>query len=358
MSTDRNFSPVAVWYSLPSGGDDGSNAALDGTAGDFATMSDLGFNTVLLDGAAERDRQILDDLADKHGLHILRPDPDAEAYVSSGRLPLECWWPWALAWHTQRRGVEIVSFGAVTDLESGVRARTLADLHHKRDWAPATFAVIAPDSGVFPAGVPVTFCGHTPRGNPAPVEGGTTGVRGNLAEISAIQPTGSHDAACAEWLAGFHRALASGQTSGVVFDRFRATGAGWVGIVDERGTVPSRRASAIKRITKRASKWLPRLRRAAARRLDVAAASHLPLEVVLFTAGRRQFLMVLNASPDRFVREPIGLSAQFDGRLANRLVAVPIDDTSAVGEVLPVRRSRVTVPVDLGPGDARLYEVF
>jgi hypothetical protein len=82
------------------------------------------------------------------------------------------------------------------------------------------------------------------------------------------------------------------------------------------------------------------------------------LRVVLFTGAKRRYVMLFNTSTRHFARGVVDLPAELDGRAVERAVLVPADPHDIGGEVVRPRTGRLSMNIDLAPGDAALWELF
>ncbi|MEE9295228.1 MAG: hypothetical protein V3W34_09760 [Phycisphaerae bacterium] len=348
---ERYFFPIAVWYRVDTGLAATSETAMQELADDLGRVHALGFNSVLVCPDDQVHSPLIRRAAQEQGLVTIAPDPLVQAYVAMGRFPSSSWSLEALAAYMGRSKARVFDLGTIFDEPSARRVRALAKLHHRRRAQPLTFASIRDSGRVLPEDLGVTFYAAAPFSAARPSDQ----TPGRVATIRVLQPLNHLDADVGEWLGAYHRALANGCTDGVVFDAFRSPAADWEGIVGSSGQVSPKRASAVKRITERARQWGLKLRGSTARPIPLDSSGP-SLAVVRFSLPKRRYLMLWNQSSTRFVRKPLTVPCRFGP--ARRLVGVPVDERTIVGEVFMVRRGRVTLKTDLAPGDAVLYEVF
>jgi hypothetical protein len=156
----------------------------------------------------------------------------------------------------------------------------------------------------------------------------------------------------------YHAGLSAGATEGVILDAWAEVRGRHVGLVDAKDEVAVARAAAVKRIIHRAWAWAPPLRGALAGTLDGWQCHDRGLQVTLFTRQNRRWAMAWNASSERYVRSELSLPAEAGDRSADRAVEVPGDLGRVGGRVYDARRGRITIPLELAPGDAMLFELF
>lgn len=354
----HGFHPIAVWYDVAAAGDFTIDASAAWDA-DFQTLRRLGFDTVFLHRSGGTDLAPVVASADAHGLHVAVLDAEADYYVRNGRIPPGHLSLGSLAAQCRHSPAAIVRLGLVTDAASAERVRRLAARLHPVAGGPRTHVSIAPSADVNADSLGVTLCSpmpivtfdraHAPSPDP---------FVGNMAAIRATRRETLDFPEVSSLLLTYHKALASGQVAGVIFDQFRGSLDGWRGVVDSHGQLSAGDSAAIKRITERARQWGPRLQRTIPMAIPLEGASDGSLEVVAFVGAKRRYVMLINASLDRFFRSPIEVTRTLDDPPASRLVRVPTRGATVVGEVYPVRRGRVTLTTNLAPGDACLFEVF
>ena len=146
----------------------------------------------------------------------------------------------------------------------------------------------------------------------------------------------------------YHGAVARGEADGIMF-RTPAS--------DANGEDVGRKYAAIRRLADRAGKVGRRLRGAIVTPLLSADGDKAVLSCTLHETGRRAYLLLHNTSDTRFVRTPVRISGE-GIQAARRVVEVPFDPHTLVGDVHNVRVGQVTLPTNLAPGDAKLFEVF
>lgn len=166
------------------------------------------------------------------------------------------------------------------------------------------------------------------------------------------------ESAAAELLARYVRELAAGRTAGLVVDRFERAPGDPPGLADMVGSPTAARATALRTLLARARAWGARLTSFAPRTVSEAATSEDGIELTIFMRGRRSYLLVLNSNRDAFVRRMLDTDTSVLGDSVERLVAVPPWPGERPGEVLSVQGGRVSIPLNLSPGEAVLFEIF
>ncbi len=365
-----DFFPIGVWYRPPpaADGDNADDALTLRLTNDFATIQGLGFNTVFIRPDERLDTTLVGDVARRFQLQLAVPHRHAHHFLETGKLapryPSLIW----LAWFTRHVDAAIVHLGHVDGPQSAKRLNDLSARHRVRRNAPWTLATVDPHRpNAQPGSLSVDLRATTAAapGDDCPADSDTSRPPAcNVATINTLQPTPNHDDAVDEWLRCYHRALAAGQNAALLFDPFRSNIPGWESIIGPDGRVPPKRASAIKRLILRARKWGPRLRATTPRPIEFDSPDPPPVEIVLLTGPKRRYLLIINQSLTAFVRHPITVPAAFLSperkrrAAARRLVSVPIDERTVLGDVSQVHHGRVTLKTNLPPADARLYEIF
>ncbi len=160
------------------------------------------------------------------------------------------------------------------------------------------------------------------------------------------------------WLGMYHAGLSTGATEGVILDAWAEVRGRREGLVDAADRVAVARAAAIKRILHRAWAWAPCLKGSLIVPLDGWQCYDGNLRVTLFVRQHRRWVLVWNASASRYLRSELSLPAEAGGASVDRAVEVPGDPGVVGGRVFEGRRGRITIPVELAPGDAMLVELF
>jgi hypothetical protein len=216
-----------------------------------------------------------------------------------------------------------------------------------------TFALVAePGLAVAPLRSEVTLLGSTPEA------AGSQGVGGVLLLECVERTRQTRPARSGSWLAKYHTGLAAGLTGGLMIDRFRALPGQWRALVEGDRPAEVRRSAAIRRITSRAARWGPKLRRLAPQDIEPVEQAGKDLRVVLFAGSKRRFVLVFNSSPSDFVHRPVSLPPLLAAKTVRRAVFVPSEGGAKARAVIRPGPDRLTLPLDLAPGDACLWEVF
>jgi hypothetical protein len=161
-----------------------------------------------------------------------------------------------------------------------------------------------------------------------------------------------------DWLGLYHAGLAAGFTHGLILDAYIPLPDGRGGVAAKDGALPVAHSAAVKRIVARARRWGPLLHGLRPEALSGAHAYDEDVDVVAFCHGLRRLVLIRNVSATRFIRSHVVLPDGIAGRPVDRVVEVPAEPDAVGGRVVPARRGTIRVPIDLGPGGARLYEAF
>jgi hypothetical protein len=164
--------------------------------------------------------------------------------------------------------------------------------------------------------------------------------------------------AASRWLRQYHEGLAAGLTGGLIVEGFRVVPGRWRGLIERQERLAMDRATALRRITTRAQHWGPLLRRLRPTDVQPLGPVSDTLKVVLFSGTKRRFVLLLNSSDTRFIRGVVDLPSELDSKPINRAVLVPPDPNEIAGQVVQPRTQRLTLRMDLRPGDAALWELF
>lgn len=343
--------PVGLWYGVQAaavGQEDNLDRIVDQ---DFAGMAELGFNTVLIRHAEDRDRRRLVEAARRWGLAVAVPSRKVLYYVRTGRLPRGCDSLEALvdaAWPTEtERPIPMAAIGEAADAATASRVRRVAAVLGDRDDPWATFAVVS--SSTRPA---VTLAAR-------PAVAADEATTGDMLLLECGSATDDpEDAPGRRWLGQYHAGLAAGLTGGLIVDGFDVTPGRWREPGEGTDSSSVRRCTAIRRVIARATTWGPKLRWLTARAVRPLGHGSDRLGVVLFGGPKRRYVMLFNKSPGEFVRRAVQLPATLGSRPVKRAVLVPSEHHVIAGEVVHLRSDRLELPVNLAPGDACLWEVF
>ena len=159
------------------------------------------------------------------------------------------------------------------------------------------------------------------------------------------------------WLRQYHKELAAGHTAGLLFDRYRRLPGSPGGFVRHDRSPLGSELAAIKQITDRATRWGACLHGAKVISPDEPAASA-GLSICCLARGSRRFVLVRNTSPDRFKRGPLTLPPDMMLGEVARAIEIPPTSARPVGAVRQAERGRITLDVELRPGDGALFEIF
>lgn len=352
--------PIAIRYSVESlatNPDHDIEAVVDQ---DFAYLRRLGFTSVFLRHVRDEHSAILLQAAADHGLAPAVAPRDLVYYVRTGQLPEGCDTLTALVRAAARNRPAggdppvIWMLGEAVDDRTAGRIARLGRAVRAAAPSVATAATLA-DPAVTAAELRrwVTLVARPDTAASPPPGGGDMLL---LECVEREDETSGRPGT--RWLASYHTALAQGLTGGLLVDRFRVVPGRWKGLVEGRDAASVARAAAIRRITARAARWGPRLRRLEASPLELLDSADSELRAVLFADARRRFVMLVNPSSTAFVHDRAALPADLAGRPSARAVLVPQDTHVLGAELVPARGGRLLIPLDLAPGDAVLWEIF
>jgi len=322
---------IAAWYDLDPAEQTLSDRDAAAADADFARMQSLGFNTVFLRyGGAQSVAQAAR-LAAAH-LHCGVESSEAGAFIRVGAFPAGIRSPQRLARSlVDRAPAPIILLPAGIGQDTATRldllTRHVAAAGGRS--LPARTSLRVGDLALIRVGVPAA----TPMDGP---------------EVS------SHERADG-WLRQFHEELLKGRTGGLVIDRYRRRPGLGDGLVRSDADLPPRERAAVRRLTARAAAWCPRLAGATVGPLD--CGRDLSVATAIFARHDRLCVLVYNADPQQFRRGTLPLPRRVEGRELERAVEIP-PPAGGPGEVHRVHAAGLRIPIDLGPGDARLFELF
>ena len=343
------FYPVGIWYgveSIPSLRHEQQGRRLDA---DLATISRMGLNAVWFRHIDPDAFAAATATAHRHHLKVVLPDRQAQHYVMMG----DSGPPTAPASWLRNddssviRSLWAVDLGRATDRTTAERIERIAASYHSALSLPLTFAQT---SGPVPGSVSLLASGAAPAERSA--------GRPLMALWCDHRVGESSTEAVRRWLWQFHASLASGLTGGLVIDQYCTIPGLGPALADPDGDIGIERINAVKRMAARMKRWGPLLDR-----LDLPPPPAPPgadeaLSITPFAKDKRRLLLVFNRSRSEYLRTTVTLEDMICGLPAQRLVEVPGDTDASLGEVTEARRGRLTLSVNIAPGDARLYEVF
>jgi len=361
----KAFHPVGVAYSIELarilyGGD--CFAQMDR---DFAALRQIGFDTVLIEDAEDTDCRRVTELAAEHRLQTILPSRAIVYYVRTGRLPGGCPSPEALAGSIRVPRADppaLLSLGQCQDGEAAQRAAHMAKARQANDptGANPAFAFAAgaaADSAVLNSSLGTLACPPSAGTGIGRVLWLECPARDSPHEADGDDPHGVPDSAGA-WLAQYHAGLAAGLTGGILLHRFRGVPGQGSAIVEGVEPLSPRAAAAVRRVAARAHRWGPRLDGLTPRAVEPDGAASDHLRTVLFSGGKRRFLLLFNASTTAYIHHQARLPSALDGQPVERAVEVPADGHVLAGQVVPARADELVLPLDLAPGDGALWELF
>ncbi len=322
--------------------------------GDFAHIRKLGFDTVIARHCRDDRQAPVAQAARREGLRPAWSPREQRSSVRTGRLPRGCRAVGALvAGGRDSSRPDVVVLGGIVDADTAARAGQIAAAYRRQGGPPVTLAVLAApgiDPTVFKPKATLTAC--------SPEHAGEAWV-GSAMLLRCVQHEGETvPEASARWLGQYHAGLAAGLTGGLIVEPFRVVPGQWRGLVEgtDRGGLD--RATALRRITGRARHWGPRLRRLEPRDLRPLGPVSDSLRLVLFTGTKRRLVMLFNTSERHFIRGMVDLPSELDSGPVGRAVLVPPDPNAISRRVVQPRTGRLSMAMDLAPGDAALWELF
>ena len=351
--------PVGVCYGVESVPSTQRDRLLRRVDADLATIRRMGINTVFFRHIDPGDHAAVAAAARRHHLKIVLPDRPAQYHVMTGvpeshRAPPS----WMMNGKSPVVGtLWALDLGRASDRTSAERLERVAALYRLTPSLPPTFAQTTgpiPESVAFPASPSGT--GESPA---APADD-RAGGRPMMILRCHHEPGESSTDAVRRWLWQFHAALARGLTGGLVIDRYYTIPGRGPALADPDGNVGVERINAVKRMADRMQRWGPMLDRLDLKSYAAPASTDAGdmLSVTVFARDRRRLVLVFNPSRSQYLRTTLTLDEVIAGLPATRLVEAPGDARTSLGAVHEARRGRITLPVDIAPGDARLYEVF
>jgi len=327
------------------GGDLAHNANVIGE--DFKAIADLGFSGVVLRHVEDGDRGALLALADEVGLKAAIPDRRFDRFVITGGLPPQCRDEKDLL----REAVRIRSSPNCSSADR--RIRLTESVHH------SAFQGYVVESGRGSAArersrrLRAQLVRH---GVPSISLGDHDDAPWAVIDARAVRD-GPPGTAVERLLAEYHAALCAGQTGGVIVDRFMRLPGDPPGLISPDEPPLPAYSSAIAALILRARCWGPRLSALPARSLLPATDSSW-LAATTFGRGARRYVLIFNTSTERFAREEVRLPELVLDQAVLRAVEVPPSTDRGAGRVIHAQRGQLTLPTELRPGDAQLFEIF
>jgi hypothetical protein len=339
-------------------------------ARDFAEIRRLGFNAVFASGVRQADWERTWSAAQHSGLWLAWNTPELSRYTMAGELPLgytsidtylATLEPISTASgtgappRTAPAQSWILDLGVAADSASAQRVRAVAERLRSAGGPVWTFArlMIASDMSVAPG---VSFWTPASAGRFDQGADGTAAVSPMLTLSIAKRRDEPEAGPGALWLGAYHAGLEQGQCGGLLIDRFRSVSYPSEGLVDGDHLPAPAAATAVKRITTRATGWGPRLRGMSP--APVESINVDTVRAVLMTGHSRRYLLLLNPSTSNFVHAQVLLTVRATRVPVTRAVAVPSDAHALAAEVVANRHGALTFDLNLAPGDAALYEIF
>ena len=311
---------------------------------DLSTLAELGFPTVVLTNTPDAERGALLDAAQEAGLRAVVGAATVQAQLEPGaetgwtlRQELLRAWPAKLHDHPAWEAALIDARGS--------SARYLRAVKWKQH--PVPFRIVCLGPNVSARDEPGILTIHAAHLDPEQ-------------EASLTQQ--------ALWR--YHTGLRMGRTGGLLFDRYRDPAGDSSDAYETPEPLTPTLSTAVQTLAERAGRWGPKLFAARARAVSVPyeayrgaggarrTARYGDLAFTEFVRGRRRYLMVFNRALDQHVRGPCVLSALIDEQEVRRAVEIPGSSVRVAGEVVQARAGKLTLQLELRPGDAVLYELF
>jgi hypothetical protein len=345
---------VAVRYTVEPllvGGD--REQALEQVRRDFATISKLGFNGVVLGHVEDGDRLLVLEFAREAGLTAAVPDRRFEDFVRTGVLPAGCAVPGDVARVVPR---EVIQHAAFHALAIGPARGTAA----ARRAASACRELRRRNVGCMVVGGPPQA--HSGVGTDKPgLAHATLGFE--LGETPAIVDTGIVPAEANApplegWLAQFHGGLIAGNTAGLVVDRYHRLPGDPPALVPPGGSLLPAQAAGLAVLLNRARLWGLRLHGMTAETIAGVRSEADGMLITMLRRGPRRYVLVSNEAADRFARGRVLLPKTIGGMAANRAVEVPPSADQGAGHVVDSQQESIALSVALRPKDAALFEIF
>ncbi len=327
----------AVIYDVPSGvRSEGGVLSIEGIRNDWARLKELGFNAVVLLKAEATDQAALKGLAKEKQLLLSTKDRELELYVRAGALPIGC-----------ENASRLAS--RIADRSKGEGNQTLLVCAPPRT-PPAKERAKAIQDDLSEFGIEVIWGG---------VESGVVdSVNLSVVRAEAAETESAAASYLERWLGDYHRGLATGKTSGVVFDGAQfipglSTATGSMSEGDTRA-----RLAGLTELHNRQVAWGNLIHGSEITPIasPPGGTSHVRL-ASLRSKGRR-FLLAVNDSDANFIRQEITLNGTMDGIQTQRLVEVPGTLSIPAGRIIDAHDGLIRLDIDLRPGDAQLFEVF
>lgn len=167
-----------------------------------------------------------------------------------------------------------------------------------------------------------------------------------------------HSRSAARWLRDYHLGLALGLTGGLIVEGFRLVPGHEQGMVQGSNRGGYDLLAGMGRITGRASHWGIKLARLTPTELQPLGVVSRDLKTMIFQGGKRRYIMLINASTERYIRGTADLPSVIDDLATKRAVQVSPNSDTISGRVVQPSTRRLSLPFDLAPGDAELWELF
>ena len=301
---------------------------------DFEAIASDDIGEVLLVHVDDPDRVRLLDIADRYGLRVSLSDRRVQYFVTTGRFPNGCrslralldGISTAVSRHPAMRALAI----------SATNERAIGRLDRVR-------AALAGRTEVFNVNTEYHHAGF--------------GAAMSRVHVSSLESAGG-EAGVDPFLSEFHAGLIAGRTGGLLIERYRRVAGDPPGVVRGRGAFGPSMTTSLRAVVIRARRWGGKLAGARPTPLSGEDPGHRQgAKLTTFVRGKRRYLLVFNAG-DGYLRDAPTITHDLVGAPIKRAVEIPPTSVAGAGRVRDARNGRLTIPVNLRPGDAVLYELF
>jgi len=329
---------VAARYGAQASRMDPESDEWDAMRGDLRSISDLGFQTIILQGIQPEERAALLDFTSKLGFRVLLPELKADHFVQTGFTPspfdsleeLVQSYPPEVRQHPGFAGLFVEGPAHAATLE---RASLLKSAYQNNGIS----------FHVFLSGEPVAGFGSVQDGQ-------------GHAVVRFCAPGYDSFSGIERLLADYHSALIDGNTQGLIIEGWPIFEQGENAENNQDGRLRAMKTSA-RAVLHRAHRWGPRIFHASARMVESVDDST-DYRAVLLIRPKSAFLLVVNSLAERRLRGNAEFAASDRGRRFARAVEVPAESDRHTGMVVEAKRGRFIIPLNLRPGDAVLFELF
>lgn len=350
----QSVPPAGMWYSVELAATAPAGLA-ETLQRDFANFAAMGLDLVLVEHCAPAEMPAVIAEAGNRQLRLIVADPVAERYVRSGWQRSGWFAPPAVV--PQRHAVAARFIGCVIDETTLQRALALAGVAQGAGLALAVDVDVRMADRVPPGAFAYVFWRDAARGEPQRLVN-EDAVRGGVRTVICARGAGGEQHAVRAWMAAYHLGLSQGQSGGVVFDTYRALPASARGVVVAGEALTPERIAIVRRIVERCRRWHELLAGLSVHEARNVPVRDVDVRVALLASPRRQCLLIVNPSPDKFARGQLTLNTGIARTAFDRAVSVTTREDTMVGSVHRVVGSRLDIPLALAPGEAELFELF